>query len=368
MAWDQLLYLTAPLPLVAVANLAERPAPEPVGSPAFPGVGFRAAPGLLGTLTWTALMLACLGVGLEGLSLLAAGLAAAGQRSGPKLYGALLLFTALAAGAFLLRGPRARLARLLPLDPDRPVHATAVVLSLLLLGSQLAARAALDLAAAQAGGGAQLGPLDLTLQELPFLLAALLGVGLFARRSPAASLQRLGLVRPQAWEVLLALSLAGLFYAFSLGAEALAHRLTPETARQVESVTRRLFGNLGSPGGIAALALSAGICEEALFRGALQPRLGILWSSLLFAAVHAQYGLSLDAAAVLVLSLCLGLLRRSTNTTAAVVCHAAYNALAAIGLGGALLLPALLGEAALWTATLAAWRLRPRLVAGPPPG
>jgi membrane protease YdiL (CAAX protease family) len=34
------------------------------------------------------------------------------------------------------------------------------------------------------------------------------------------------------------------------------------------------------------LALSSGIAEEALFRGALQPVVGLVWASLLFALAH----------------------------------------------------------------------------------
>ncbi|MCB9557281.1 MAG: CPBP family intramembrane metalloprotease [Deltaproteobacteria bacterium] len=36
----------------------------------------------------------------------------------------------------------------------------------------------------------------------------------------------------------------------------------------------------------ASLALASGIGEELLFRGVLQPRVGLLWASLIFGAVH----------------------------------------------------------------------------------
>jgi membrane protease YdiL (CAAX protease family) len=41
-----------------------------------------------------------------------------------------------------------------------------------------------------------------------------------------------------------------------------------------------------SPGQIALLALSSGIAEEAFFRGALQPRVGLVAASLLFGLAH----------------------------------------------------------------------------------
>jgi membrane protease YdiL (CAAX protease family) len=162
-------------------------------------------------------------------------------------------------------------------------------------------------------------------------------------------------VRASPWQLVIALAAAGAFYAFGNGVDALAHVLTPALAHKVDAANQRLFGQLGDPVGIATIALSAGICEEALFRGALQPRLGLLWTALVFAAVHSQYGLSLDAAAVFVLALGLGLLRRLTNTTTSTVCHVAYNTLVGIGVAGAWLGPALALEVALVLAGLAAF-------------
>ncbi len=84
-----------------------------------------------------------------------------------------------------------------------------------------------------------------------------------------------------------------------------------------------------------------------LFRGALQPRLGLLWTAIVFTAVHTQYGLSIDALAVLVLALGLGLLRRVANTTTSALCHIAYNGLVGGGLGWIGLFPALAVESGL---------------------
>jgi membrane protease YdiL (CAAX protease family) len=89
--------------------------------------------------------------------------------------------------------------------------------------------------------------------------------------------------------------------------------------------------------GIAALALAPGICEEIMFRGALQPRLGIIATALLFTCIHTQYGLSLDALSVFVIAVGLGLIRKFTNTTTSVITHTTYNfivGLAGIGVAG----------------------------------
>lgn len=258
---------------------------------------------------------------------------AAQARSAP-----FLLAAGLAAVACLLPDVRRSLARFLPLDPESPVHLLALVLALVLLGLQL--QGAFGNALSQVAGSAQpLGRVDLVAQELPFLVLAVGGVGLWVRRTPRETLERLGLVRPAWWHIVLAVAAAGAFYALAIGIDSLGQALTPGTAREVNSATNRIFGQLTvDPVGIATIALAAGICEEVLFRGALQPRLGILLTAVVFTSVHTQYGLSFDALAVLILAVGLGLIRKYLNTTSSIVCHVVYDALAGAGLGGAAIL------------------------------
>ncbi len=349
-AFTELLILLLPLPLIVAANWHESP---PKGSGAVP----RGA-ALVGSATWFVLGLlaaACILFALFTLALVPSSGAARGGNRSVFIYSAVLLVTGLVAATLIAEPVREQLARILPIDPRSAVHGTALVLSASLVGSQLASQLATDVLSQQATSGPALAPIDLVVQELPFLLASVLGVGLFMRRGTAATLTRLGLVRPTAWQILLGLGAAGLFFAFGNGMDALAHLVTPGTAQKVEVANQRLFGQLGDPVGIATIALSAGICEEALFRGAMQPRLGVLWSALVFTAVHAQYGLSLVAAAVLVLAVGLGLLRRLTNTTTSTICHVVYNTLVGVGVAGVWLGPALAIEAGLLIAGLAAF-------------
>ena len=341
-AWEEVLPLLLPLPLILAANWNVKP---PTGA----GLPSRLAAGL-GRAAWALLAVVaggCLLVGLVSL--------AAFSRGRLALYGTVMALAGLLALALLLPAVRRRLSRVLPLRPDNPLDATALVLTVVLVGSQLANQLAVDVLSRQLRSGPQLGRLDLILQELPFLLAAFLGAGLLVRRTPAGTFARLGLMRPAPWQIALALAAAGVFYAFSSGVDLLSQRLTPDLAHEVDTANQRLFGRLGDPLGIATIALAAGICEETLFRGALQPRLGILWTSLVFAAVHSQYGLSLDAVAVFVLAVCLGALRVLANTTTTIVCHVAYNALVGVGVAAAWLGPALAAEVGLVLLTVLAF-------------
>jgi membrane protease YdiL (CAAX protease family) len=262
-------------------------------------------------------------------------------------YGLCVVGASALASALLFRHAREVAARVLPIDPDSGLDAAALMLVLILLGFLVGNQLSVDVLAEQARSGPSLQPIDVIAQELPFLLAAFLGVGFFTRRSLGASLDRLGLVRPTPWQIFLALAAAGVFLAFSTGIEALSQILTPQLAEKVNNANQRLFGRLDDPTGIATIALAAGICEETLFRGALQPRLGLVLTSMAFAAVHSQYGISLDVLAVFVLALCLGALRRFTNTTTAIVAHVIYNALVGFGVAQRWLPLAVAGEAAL---------------------
>jgi membrane protease YdiL (CAAX protease family) len=72
-------------------------------------------------------------------------------------------------------------------------------------------------------------------------------------------------------------------------------------------------------------AVLAGVCEETLFRGVIQPRVGILVTAVLFAAIHIQYGLTPILGLVFASGLVFGLIRKHLNLTTAVIAHAATD-------------------------------------------
>jgi hypothetical protein len=72
-------------------------------------------------------------------------------------------------------------------------------------------------------------------------------------------------------------------------------------------------------------ALGAGIGEEILFRGAMQPRFGIILSSIIFAVMHIQYFDIVSMGTLFLISATLGYERKMTNTTAAIITHTLYD-------------------------------------------
>jgi membrane protease YdiL (CAAX protease family) len=245
-----------------------------------------------------------------------------------------VMATGLAAAAIASRPVRERVARVLPIDPDNPVHALALALTVILLGIDVAVITFTDVLAT-AQSQPPLTITDLIFDETPFLVFALVGVGLFIRRELPDTARRLGLVLPAWWHVVIALAAAGAFYLFGRQVDVLSQSWTPGLSERVNAANNHVFGQLVWPAGTLAIAFIPGLCEELLFRGALQPRIGLVPTALLFTSIHTQYALSLDTAAVLVIALGLGLLRKYTNTTTSCSCHISYNLLVGIGVAGA---------------------------------
>jgi uncharacterized protein len=181
----------------------------------------------------------------------------------------------------------------------------------------------------------RLSPGAILTNQLPFLAIALLGVGVGIRRNLRETLDRLG-YRPISLKQLgIVVLFVGGAFELSIAADALFAALQPDLYRQVGEISDNLFNPRGlSPASAVLFALlvgvGAGLGEETLFRGAVQPVLGIAATSVLFASMHVQYGPSLLLVHVFLLSVGLGLLRRYINTTASVLAHAGYNALGII--------------------------------------
>lgn len=223
-----------------------------------------------------------------------------------------------------LRSFRLFLARISQLDPDSAVHLTALLLAGYLVGNTaltLSQEALLDLSVAEL----TVGIVDVVLQQLGFVAVAFAGVGLATRRDLPAAMARLGLERPSSPQLLLALLIIPSLVVMQALAGGIWALLAPEQAQELGSINEALLAGFDTPAEWFVLAIAAGLGEEVLFRGAVQPVFGLVSTSLLFAVVHVQYGLTPITAVVFLLGLVLGLVRRYTNTTVAVLVHFGYN-------------------------------------------
>jgi hypothetical protein len=68
----------------------------------------------------------------------------------------------------------------------------------------------------------------------------------------------------------------------------LLSRIVPEEAADDGGINKRVFANRPL-WHIAVIAFVVAVCEELLFRGAIQYVLGPYWTSILFAAIHVRY-------------------------------------------------------------------------------
>jgi membrane protease YdiL (CAAX protease family) len=78
--------------------------------------------------------------------------------------------------------------------------------------------------------------------------------------------------------------LALLVLLFDLGVS----RFVPEEASDDGGVNERIFGSRAI-WHIVVISLVVSLCEEMLFRGAIQYAIGPYWTSILFAAIHIRY-------------------------------------------------------------------------------
>ena len=239
-------------------------------------------------------------------------------------YGAGLMGIALWNMLVSLRLVRRWLSRWLPFDPVSPVHALALQFSGVLAGSTL-----LTLSQGGLEGLAETAastPLaDFIWQQLLFVLLACLGVGLLVRRRLQALGKRLGLERPSWSQVRFGLRWIVLLVIIQWAVGAIWAIAAPDQSELLGGVNDILLGNFDTLWEWIIVALGAGLGEELLFRGALQPVFGLWFTSILFAIAHIQYGITPITLLVFVISLILGHIRRRSNTTVAIFVHAGYD-------------------------------------------
>jgi membrane protease YdiL (CAAX protease family) len=232
----------------------------------------------------------------------------------------------------LLPPVRRLLARLLPLDAGSPVHAVALSLSALIVIQLLFTlgiglnNLAESLAAQEATGSTSTTLSGLWAQQVLTAVFAFFGVGFLIRRDWSATLQRLGLVVPSLGNIGVGIVVGLGMVPLVMVIEQVSSQFNIGIDPSVQKLTEQLLGPLfNSPLGIITLGVAAALGEETIFRGAVQPRFGIVLTALLFALVHSNYGISLSTLIVFLFGLLLGIVRKRTNTSTTMISHALYN-------------------------------------------
>jgi uncharacterized protein len=103
---------------------------------------------------------------------------------------------------------------------------------------------------------------------------------LFQKNNPITMFSLVGGWRIFLWGIAFALCV--------LGVDLLISRWVPKEVTDDGGINDRLFGNRPL-WHIAIISLVVSICEELLFRGAIQHAWGPYWTSILFAAIHIRY-------------------------------------------------------------------------------
>ena len=182
-------------------------------------------------------------------------------------------------------------------------------------------------------------PLPLPLAQLfsynglGLVLLSFCGVGVFVTRSPREAMSRLGWVKPTKIQIGLGLGLIVFSFLYDYLWSVLTHGLAGQNlGAKLSAYNAGTFSVAGNaqlaPSVVLALAtaLCAGIGEETLIRGALQPVFGILPAALLHGMLHGQFAHApVFIVQVAVWSTVMGIVRRYTNTTTTIIGHAGFN-------------------------------------------
>lgn len=239
-------------------------------------------------------------------------------------YGGGLVLTGLIALILFLKPARAGLSKLIKIDPDNWLHATALVFAVLLVGTSIATAATTDVIKFSKGSGSD--ATGVILQDALFVITALIGVGWLVRKSWGDAMKRLGLRKPSVRDVAMSLAYLLVLFAIIIGIGLLTQALNINSGvtSNEEDPTVKILGGVTIVTAII-FALGAGIGEEILFRGAMQPRFGIIFVSLVFMTMHIQYPNPVQLGTLFGISVVFGHERKRVSTTSAIITHTLYD-------------------------------------------
>ncbi|CAN5375640.1 hypothetical protein BH10CYA1_BH10CYA1_20540 [soil metagenome] len=179
-------------------------------------------------------------------------------------------------------------------------------------------------------------PLPLPLDQLfsynglGLVMLAFCGCGILVTRQFKEVMQRLALVRPTPPQIMLGLGLVFMSFMYDYVWSLYTHGQHLGLDVKLEGYNGGTFTASGGFTGALVLALAtaifAGVGEETLIRGALQPVFGLVPAAILHGVLHAQF----QHAPIFIVqvagwSILMGIAKRYTNTTTTIIGHAGFN-------------------------------------------
>lgn len=174
-------------------------------------------------------------------------------------------------------------------------------------------------------------PLIMTavVNAVSFVLFAFIASGIWIYKSPKDVAVDLGITRLP-WKTVGLM--VGVALALAIGIQGLEWLLMPLVNADMMDALRRVVDALKPAGGpqetlvnAVIVGLGAGIGEETLFRGLIQPVFGIIPTALLFTLIHTHYGPTVLLLELFIVGVILGIIRKRYNTTAAIIVHAGFD-------------------------------------------
>lgn len=237
--------------------------------------------------------------------------------------GALIVLSGITA-AMLVPAVRNGLASILPFDPASYRDSVGLMIILWLVAMQSAAYFFED----PLGGSVTYG--GLIVQAVILAAVALAAVGTFSRRTLSEAVDRLGVARPSSGHVFLSVLAVVAIFVLTAVANLVLRAIDPSIYEGLQETMEDITRGMDQLWGAVTIGLTAAIGEELLFRGAIQPKYGLVFTAIVFSIIHVQYNPLLVVTSVLPAGIILGLERKYFNTTACIITHAIYNGIAVL--------------------------------------
>ena len=243
--------------------------------------------------------------------------------------GPFILASGLAFTLPLIKPIRKLVARFTPMDPNSIIDLCG--LGLIFWIGSFVVISAIQTGPADVGNGNSQGLTDnlfwLILNAATFVAIAYVAVGYRIHLTGDESTRRLGLSMPSLRTIGISVAMVIPCFVMSMIGSALTVAFQPNVVDNLEETMEQMTNGLDNPIGALFIGLSAGIGEEVLFRGAIQPRYGIVIAALFWTTMHVQYDISFVLAGLFGVGILLGLQRKYLGTSSAIITHALYNML-----------------------------------------